>query len=176
METGGKKAYFYSIVAIDEEMKEPVADKRKIISQVVHTPSEISSQMDTFVATKNQQSGREKEYTYDLSEVDWMEFAKMQVEFFTYAHQYEANLDIAIEEIDGEIEDTLRFIENANCNVAQGYKYFKKLKELRNARKDKIKEYQCVRALSDGYDCEYMKEAYEYSLGLIEDIMVEEQE
>lgn len=41
------------------------------------------------------------------------------------------NLQMDIMEIDDEIENILLETEDANCNVAQGYKVFKRLKELR---------------------------------------------
>ena len=47
------------------------------------------------------------------------------------------NLRVDIAEIDDEIESILIETEDANCNVAQGYKVFKRLKELRLERKSK---------------------------------------
>lgn len=42
-----------------------------------------------------------------------------------------------MKEIEAEIEDILLETEDANCNVAQGYKIFKRLKELRLEKKQK---------------------------------------
>ena len=49
------------------------------------------------------------------------------------------DLQIEIEAIDSAIEEILLQIEDANYNVAQGYKAFKELKHLRNERKEKQK-------------------------------------
>lgn len=76
----------------------------------------------------------ERNYTpFDGKENDWLSFARQQSEFYRNAGQYITNLQIDIKEIDTEIENILLEIEDANCNVAQGYKVFKRLKELRLA-------------------------------------------
>ena len=77
----------------------------------------------------------ERSYTpLDEKENDWVSFARQQAEFYRNAGQYIINLQIDIKELDTEIENILLEIEDANCNVAQGYKVFKRLKELRLER------------------------------------------
>ena len=82
----------------------------------------------------------ERSYTpFDGKENDWLSFARQQAEFYRNAGHYITNLQIDIKEIDAEIENILLGTEDANCNVAQGYKVFKRLKELRLRRRQKRK-------------------------------------
>lgn len=107
----------------------------------------------------------ERKYTpFDGRKNNWLQFAKEQAEFYRHARQYAINLQLDIEEIDAEIEEVLSEAEEANCNVAQGYKVFKRLKELRLERKEKAKEMSCVHALTDYIDCEAMADACEDNL------------
>ena len=55
--------------------------------------------------------------------------------------------------------------------MAQGYKVFKRLKELRLEKKAKTKELNCLYALTDYIACESLADACEDSLAEIEDIM-----
>ena len=114
----------------------------------------------------------ERSYTpLDEKENDWVSFARQQAEFYRNAGQYIINLQIDIKELDTEIENILLEIEDANCNVTQGYKVFKRLKELRLEKKAKIKELNCLYALTDYIDCESMADTCEDNLAEIEDIM-----
>lgn len=80
----------------------------------------------------------ERNYTpFDGRENNWVSFARQQAEFYRNAGQYITNLQIDIKEIDADIENILMETEDANCNVSQGYKIFKRLKELRLERKQK---------------------------------------
>lgn len=115
---------------------------------------------------------QERNYTpFDGKENDWVSFAKQQAEFYRNAGQYITNLQIDIKEIEAEIEDILLETEDANCNVAQGYKVFKRLKELRLEKKAKTKELNCLYALTDYIDCESLADTCEDNLAEIEDIM-----
>lgn len=114
----------------------------------------------------------ERSYTpLDEKENDWVSFARQQAEFYRNAEQYIINLQIDIKELDAEIENILLEIEDANCNVAQGYKVFKRLKELRLEKKAKIKELNCLYALTDYIDCESLADTCEDNLAEIEEIM-----
>lgn len=114
----------------------------------------------------------ERSYTpLDEKENDWVLFARQQAEFYRNAGQYIINLQIDIKELDAEIENILLEIEDANCNVAQGYKVFKRLKELRLKKKAKIKELNCLYALTDYIDCESLADTCEDNLAEIEEIM-----
>ena len=112
-----------------------------------------------------------RETVFDGKQTDWKQYAKQQMEFFEQAEQYICNLQIELDEIDEHIQNILREIEDANYNAVQGYQVFKKLKELRNARKEKLKELECVETLTGCFNCESMYEAYGYSLGVIEEIV-----
>lgn len=114
----------------------------------------------------------ERSYTpLDEKENDWVSFARQQAEFYRNAGQYIINIQIDIKELDAEIENILLEIEDANCNVAQGYKVFKRLKELRLEKKAKIKELNCLYALTDYIDCESLADTCEDNLAEIEEIM-----
>lgn len=114
----------------------------------------------------------ERSYTpLDEKENDWVSFARQQAEFYRNAGQYIINLQIDIKELDAEIENILLEIEDANCNVTQGYKVFKRLKELRLEKKAKIKELNCLYALTDYIDCESLADTCEDNLAEIEEIM-----
>lgn len=114
----------------------------------------------------------DKRYTiYDGKDNDWLGFARQQVDFYRNAGQHMTNLRVDIAEIDDEIESILMETENANCNVAQGYKVFKRLKELRLERKSKTTELNCLYALTDYVDCDALADTFEANLSEIEDIM-----
>lgn len=115
---------------------------------------------------------QEKRYTpFDGKDNDWLSFARQQAEFYRNAGCYINNLQLDISEIDDEIEDILLETEDANCNVAQGYKVFKRLKELRLARKAKAKELDCLYALTDYIDCDALADTCEANLIEVESIM-----
>lgn len=119
----------------------------------------------------------ERNYTpFDGKQNDWIFFAKQQAEFYKNAEQYIANLQMEIRDIDGKIEEILLETENANCNVAQGYKVFKRLKELRLERKNKAKELECLFALTDGIDCDALAERCHRGLEKIDSIVGETQQ
>lgn len=114
----------------------------------------------------------ERNYTpFDEKQNDWISFARQQAEFYRNAEQYITNIQLDIDEIDDEIEAILLQTEDANYNVAQGYKVFKRLKELRIERKEKEKELDCLYALTDTIDCPSLAGVCEESLAEIEDIM-----
>ena len=113
-----------------------------------------------------------RNYTpFDGKQNDWISFARQQAEFYRNAEQYITNIQFDIDEIDDEIEAILLQTEDANYNVAQGYKVFKRLKELRIERKEKEKELDCLYALTDTIDCPSLAGVCEESLAEIEDIM-----
>lgn len=114
----------------------------------------------------------ERSYTpFDGKQNNWISFARQQAEFYRNAEQYITNIQLDIDEIDDEIEEILLQTEDANYNVAQGYKVFKRLKELRIERKEKEKELDCLYALTDTIDCPSLAGVCEESLAEIEDIM-----
>lgn len=101
--------------------------------------------------------------------------ARQQAEFYRNAGQYIRNIQIALKEIDQEIEAVLSGTEDANCNVAQGYKVFKRLKELRLERKKKSRELQCLYALTDYIDCDALADTCEENLNEVEELMKDEE-
>lgn len=115
---------------------------------------------------------QERRYTpFDGKDNDWLLFARQQAEFYRNAGDYINNLQMDIKEIDDEIEEILKKTEAANCNVAQGYKVFKRLKDLRLARKAKAKELDCLYALTDYIDCDALADTCESNLTEVEGII-----
>lgn len=76
-----------------------------------------------------------------------------------------------MKEIDEEIEKILLETEDANFNVTQGYKVFRRLKELRLDRKSKAKELDCLYALTDYIDCDALADTCEENLADIKNIV-----
>ncbi|MGN0513450.1 MAG: hypothetical protein ACI4GD_04155 [Lachnospiraceae bacterium] len=107
---------------------------------------------------------------FDGRNNNWLDFARQQAGFYRNAGQYITNLLLDIENIDREIEETLKSMEDLNCNVAQGYKVFRKLKDLRLERKMKTKELDCLYALTDYIDCPAFADICEESLTELERI------
>ena len=97
-----------------------------------------------------------RDTAFDGKDNDWMAFAMQQAEFYRNANQYIVNIKLDIEEIEQEISDLMDEIDSSNCNVAQGYKLFKRLKELRIQRKEKEKELQCLYILTERFDMSAM--------------------
>lgn len=117
--------------------------------------------------------GQEMDYRetiYDHKENDWLGFAKQQMEFYQNAGQYMMNLRIEIQTIDRSIEDVMEEIEDANYNVTQGYKVFKELKDLRNAKKAKEKELAILDVMTECFDLDALADAWEYNVSEMEDL------
>ena len=110
------------------------------------------------------------ETIFDGRKNDWIGFARQQMEFYQNVRQYMVNLQLVMEEIDQDIEEILKNIEDANYNVAQGYKVFKKLKDLRNEKKEKEKELEILRAMTDYIDCEAMSEICAENMDIIDEM------
>ena len=107
---------------------------------------------------------------FDDKENDWLGFARQQMEFYQNAGQYMINLQIEIGAIDTAIEELMEKIEDANYNVAQGYKVFKELKDLRNERKAKAQELEVLRTMTECFDINSMADALAYNVDEIERI------
>lgn len=108
---------------------------------------------------------------FDKMENDWLSFAREQARFYRNAEKYMNNIQLDINEIDSEIESVLEDTENARCNVAQGYNVFKRLKQLRLEKKKKLRELNCLHALTDYIDCQALADTCEDNLTEIEDII-----
>ena len=94
---------------------------------------------------------------FDEKENDWLEFARKQAEFYKSAGQYIVNNEIELGEIDADISDVMKEIEVSNCNVTQGYKLFKRLKDLRLKRKEKEMELNALYILTESFDMTAME-------------------
>lgn len=117
------------------------------------------------------ESRERRETIFDGCENDWSGFVSKQAAFFADAKQYVCNLQITLSELDEEIEQVLSDVEEANCNAVQGYKVFKQLKDLRNERKRVARELECVQTITGCFDCEAMRDAYQYCRERIGEIM-----
>lgn len=149
--------------------------QRDDISEAIHGSSDKKqrySEEPTFEEKDGEDTmTEERSYTpFDGKENDWLSFARQQAEFYRNAGQYITNLQMDMKEIDAEIEDILLETEDANCNVAQGYKIFKRLKELRLEKKAKNRELNCLYALTDYIDCQSLADVCEDNLAEVERI------
>lgn len=99
---------------------------------------------------------------FDGKENDWQSVVGQQAELFENIEQYAVNLELDMEELSNQIEELMITCEDANCNVAQGYKMFKQLKELRLTRKEKAAELDRVSAMIECFDCSAMADTYRY--------------
>lgn len=135
-----------------------------------HRQNDMVEEVNTSVEEEVMEYVR-KETVLDGREHDWLAFAKQQSEFYDNAKQYMINLQIDMDEIDAQIEDTMIMIEDANFNVTQGYKVFKQLKELRNLKKEKQKEYDCISALTNGLSIGAVSDQAYYAVKDIEEIL-----
>ena len=132
-----------------------------------------STCMDTdSVKEKNKMMNYSKQKTiFDGKENDWKQFARQQAEFYDNVEQYIHNLQSDLHEIDNEIEQTLEEIEDSNYNVTQGYKVYKQLKDLRNKKKERQKELDCLHILTVKLDCSMMAESMRSCVNEIEEVM-----
>ena len=112
-----------------------------------------------------------KATVFDGKENDWMAFAMQQAEFYKNAKQYIINIRSDIDEIDGAIIDLMGEIEVSNCNVTQGYKLFKRLKDLRLERKQKEKELECLYILTEHFDMDAMAYECENNVDMLEEYL-----
>lgn len=117
-----------------------------------------------------------KDTCFDGKENDWMAFAFQQAEFYKNASQYIVNIRLDIDEIEQEISELMDVIDSSNCNVAQGYKLFKRLKELRIQRKEKEKELQCLYILTERFDLATMAREHEHNVYDMERLLYPEKE
>ena len=157
------------------ELFEGMSDRKIDRVSYIDTRNAVSSiDTDTYEGGILTMEYTRKETVYDGRENDWLAFAKKQLEFYQNAPQYMINLQMDIEAIDEAIEEALAHIEDANYNVAQGYKAFKELKELRNKRKEKQQELNCLSLLTQGVDFTYMVDMYVNNISQAEDIIKEE--
>lgn len=111
------------------------------------------------------------ETAFDGKKNDWMAFAMQQAEFYRNAGQYIINLKIEIEDIDNAIADLMDEVETANCNVTQGYKMFKRLKELRLERKEKERELECLYILTEHFDINAMADECDSNVDTLESFL-----
>lgn len=117
-----------------------------------------------------------RETSFDGKINDWMAFAMQQAEFYRNAGQYIVNLKLDIEDIDNAIADLMDEVETANCNVTQGYKMFKRLKELRLERKEKEKELECLYILTEHFDLSAMADECDSNVEALEGFLFEKSE
>lgn len=116
-----------------------------------------------------------RETAFDGKDNDWMAFAMQQAEFYRSANQYIVNIKITIEEIEQEIADLMDEIDCSNCNVTQGYKLLKRLKDLRIQRKEKEKELQCLYILTEHFDMSAMADECESNAYELERLLYPEE-
>lgn len=142
--------------------KEHFVEKQEETENPMEQKEENREVPENMMTVEYSDAMERRETIFDNKENDWRCFASEQAAFFAEAKQYVCNLQITLNELDEEIEQVLYQIEEANCNVAQGYKVFKMLKDLRNERKRVVKELESVQTITQCFDCEAMRDAYRY--------------
>lgn len=152
------------IFKIFEGMKGRETEKNEYCRKPVDEEYETKEEVMTMEYSR-------KDTALDGKVHDWLAFAKQQSEFYDNALQYMMNLKVDMDEIDAQIEETLIMIEDANFNVTQGYKAFKQLKDLRNEKKEKQKEYDCLVSLTKGIDVGDISDQAYYAVREIEEIL-----
>lgn len=135
-----------------------VKTHKKTESTVKNSPAIADNKVVELESTKEEitMDYTRKETAFDGKTNDWMAFAIQQAEFYKNAGQYIINLKISMDEIDNTIAELMDEIEEANCNVAQGYKMFKRLKDLRLERKQLERELECLNILTGSFDMRSM--------------------
>ena len=136
-------------------------DDREMLLEVIEEPE---------MEEENEIEYVKQETVYDVKENDWYALAMEQLVFLQNIPQYMINLEIDIDFIDQKLEDTLIQIEDANYNVTQGYKTFKELKDLRNLRKNKQKELDALRIITDGINMEALADVFQNRVEEVEKI------
>lgn len=138
--------------------------------------SEITDEYTEYTEEELQMEYVRRETVFDGKDNDWMEFAIRQAEFYKNANQYIVNIRLDIDDIDKEIEKLMEEIEVSNCNVTQGYKLFKRLKELRLEHRQKEKELQSLYILTEYFEVEAMADACESNADALEKFLFGEKE
>lgn len=115
------------------------------------------------------------ETIYDNQQNDWMHMIDQHMQFYSNIEQYMFNLKIEQEKLEREIEELLIFMEENNCNAAQGFKLYKFLRERRIRRKEIIKELQLLEVWTEMIECQQMQSMYQQALAKMQQIK-EEQE
>ena len=129
---------------------------------------------EEFVSDEKEESKMEctkKATPFDGRENDWLAFARGQAEFYENADQYIINLELELDEIDNDIALLMDEIEHATCNVSQGYKFFKRMKDLRQTRTMKETELKILYNLTGNFDMKAMAEESRRSLKDIGEIL-----
>lgn len=110
------------------------------------------------------------ETIYDNRKNDWLQIASGHMDFYSNIRQYISNLKLEQEKLEREIEELLEFMEENNCNAAQGFKLYKFLRERRVRRKEIIKELELLEAWVETFDCQKMIEMYQESIAKMQEI------
>lgn len=115
------------------------------------------------------------ETIYDNQENNWMHMIERHMEFYSNIEQYMSNLKIEQEKLEREIEELLVFMEENNCNAAQGFKLYKFLRDRRIRRKEIIKELQLLEVWTETIECQQMQSMYQQAIGKMQQIKAEQE-
>ena len=162
LETRKYKPRKFSELFEGSEIKVRTRNDRCVENPIANTSSRAVNTEDS--EEEPQMEYTRRETVFDGKENDGMAFAIQQAEFYRNVDQYIINLQMDIDEIDNAIAKFMDKIEEANCNVTQGYKMFKRLKELRLERKQKARELECLYILTDHFDVNGMSEECDRNL------------
>lgn len=113
---------------------------------------------------KNNMDIKPSQTLYDDQNIDWLQMAESQFQFFTYAEQHVANLKYKRDEVEQEIENILTYIENTNFNASQGYKVYKLIRDKQVVRKAIMQEIELLESMLENLNCDMLLKAYQSSV------------
>ena len=108
---------------------------------------------------------------FDNKDNDWLAFAAKQAEYYRNVKQYMVNIQLDIDDIDAKIDELMTVIDTTKCNVTQGYKLLKELKDLRLEKKIKEQELESLKILTGNFDVNAMADEYEACTEDIENLL-----
>ncbi len=156
--------------------RKPHERRKETVEEAIEETMEETKELQEYHEEETQMEYIRKETVFDGKDNDWMAFGRAQAEFYQNAEQYIINLKLDMEEIDNAIWDLMQEIEVSNCNVTQGYRLFKRLKDLRLERKQKERELECLYILTEHFDVRALAEECECNLAELENYLGEESE
>lgn len=117
---------------------------------------EVQKGCEQDMLEERRESEERKETPFDNKEINWIEFARMQIEFYSNVQQYMINLQLDIDKITQQINDILYNIEDSKYNVTEGYKVYKDLRNLKQLQKQKEHELDLLYNMTMYIDCQNM--------------------
>lgn len=115
-----------------------------------------------------------KKTSFDQGHRDWINLATEQETFFTEIRQYMVNLEIAIRNMNVEIEEILSCIAATNFNVLQGYMAYRLIRERSKQRAEAVAELKQLKTMTSQFQCEQMRRIYQSAVMKMQRLAEEE--